>query len=923
MRLIKTTPLLSNRNVLLQHFNDTLALLTPIAGTEFASASWQFKYQTSANSKNITLDFSLFSLPHLKFVETIDLIFDEQVYQVSSAEFAKILFLSQASANSAGNYMPEFKMLTRLFSFMSEQGITCLNADDYQALFQYLMTMEVSASGVKQRFSSLGYLTAFPVNINTLKSTLQLYGIEGVLAHTSETLIKKSQKAAVETVTGLTLADYMAGASFNFLTLSVGRHYIDYCGKYFEQHYPLAKAFQTCLRELPEIIQQAFESQTGSRYNIKKVLQRHICAVLSGRNILTEPILTPNRFGNLQPVVGKERCELIQRLTQVFFWQQYQQACNQTVLLSEKALILLTKQLQLPERFDSFEFLRSMLLTQLTDISMPRDPEALLRQYCATLKDKREITLTQFFDTCALVKNQLLILAPQEKQNLAQLLAKADIPFASDAYAIKEFVGNVEAAGGTMMLALTGWRASEYGFPLAAIKVTDNQDILDSTYTPFRFMLNWVVPKTNGDTKLDREITLSSYLLATQLNSLFSDSDTAPCLYASDRKNIKKANDSSGIFSSRVLRMWQDFVYNYTPFVELRQLDDLKQKDVFSEDDRKEFTRLMQKYPDNAYTADFRHIMQKVTNELTQILATGQLSRGVNDKPGHKLFGFIKGTLAADELAVWQQHLDPLLQQKLKELTIEKREDLDRDLVKACTASVLKNCVYPTPHGFRHIWAEAVLRRYSGDVGWFIRSHFKHLDERFFMRYLRLKNFKDIHDIAKRTAVSSIVRMHLLTLRDDQRAYSGKFDVLMRRLGKATKVISLDELHEVAEQFAATEVIDLKANSWCNCILRRTTEKQAKCAVDGIPQRQNADPSLCLGCINGDIEEGHVVGIMIQVENDVKILKNLELPQSFKNKSKSTVINARKQFLTLKRNSGSNKYDDHIKYFDDALVSGG
>lgn len=472
------------------------------------------------------------------------------------------------------------------------------------------------------------------------------------------------------------------------------------------------------------------------------------------------------------------------------------------------------------------------------------------------------------------------------------------------------------------MLALTGWRASEYGFPLTAIEVTDNQDILDSTYTPFRFMLNWVVPKTNGETKLDREITISAYLLATQINGLFPNSDTNPCLYSSDMKKTA-VNDSSGMFSSRVLRMWQHFVQHYVPFIELRQLDDLKERAVLSENECQDFTRLTKTYPNNAYTADFRHTMKKVTDELPRLLTTGQLARNTKDRPAHKLFGFIKGTLTEDEMAVWQKQLDPLLQQKLAGLTIEKPADLSQDLVKTCTASVLDNCVYPTPHGFRHIWAEAVLRRYSGDVGWFIRSHFKHLDERFFMRYLRLKNFKDIHDIAMRTAISSIVRMHLLTLRDEERAYAGKLDVFIRRLGKSTKVISIDQMTEVADQYTATEVIDLKANSWCNCILRRTTEKQAKCAVDGEPQRQNADPSLCLGCINGDIEEGHVVGIMIQVENDVKILKNKELPELFKHKSKSTVINARKQFLQLKRNSRSNKYDAHIQYFDDALVIGG
>ena len=921
MRLIKATPLLSNLSGLLQHFNDTLALLTPIAGTEFASMNWKFKYRPSVNTTDMTLDFSIFDRPHLKFVETMDLTFDTEQYQISSIELAKILFLSQASSSSVGHYKVEFSMLTRLFAFLTEQGLTCVKIDDYQALFQYLMTMDVSASGVKPRFSSRGYGSAFPISINTLNSTLQLYGIEGVLSHTSGTYLKKAQKSAVEVVTGLTFADYMVGGSFNFLTLSVGRHYIDHCGSYFEQQYPLASAFQICLRELPEIIQHAFEQQIGSRYNGATAILKHIHAVLSGRDILIEPFLIKSGRQKSQFTLSKDRCELIQHLTQEFFWQQYQQACEQTLLLREQALALLAKQLRLPERFDSFELLRAMLLTQLTDIPLPRSPEALLRQYCATLKDKREITLTQFLDACAEVKKKLNKIAPQNKQSLAQLLAQADIPFASNAHAIREFVNNVEAAGGTMMLALTGWRASEFGFPLAAIKITDNLDILDSTYTPFRFMLNWVVPKTNGKTKLDREITLSTYLLANQLNSLFADTAMAPCLYLSTGK--KNTHDSSRVFSTRVRRMWRHFVQHYIPFSELRQLDALKEKSVLSKGERQNFTQLSQKYPDNAYTEDFRHTLQKVTDELPLLLATGQLGTNHNNTPSYKLFGYIKGTLSADEMTVWQQHLDPLLQQKLKELTIEKPADLAKNLVMTCTASILNNCVYPTPHGLRHIWAEAVLRRYSGDVGWFIRSHFKHLDERFFMRYLRLKNFKDIHDIAKRTAISAIVRMHLLTLRDEHRAYTGKFDVLIRRLGKATKVIPLNELHEVADQFTATEVIDLKANSYNNCILRRTTEKQAKCAVDGLPQRQNADPSLCLGCINGNIEEGHVVGIMIQVENHVKILNNHELPEYFKRKSKSTVINARKQFLTLKRNSGSNHYDAHIKYFDDALVMGG
>lgn len=921
MPLITVTPLLSSCNGLLQHFNDNLALLMPVTGTEFASPRWDFKYQTAKGASNITLDFSLFERPHLKFIETTSLSFDNEQYQINCVELAKILYLTQASAKSYGSYSKAFSALKRLFSFLREQGSTCVELDAYQALFQYFMTMDVSASGSRQRFSSLSYGTAFSLDIKKINSTLQVYGIEGVLAHTSETYIKKAQKSAIEAVTGLTMADYLTGGSFNFLTLSVGRHYIDHCGNYFERNYPLAKAFHACLQEGPEIIQQAFERQIGSRYDAGSNLLKHINAVLTGRDILIDPFLIKSGRQKGKFAVTKERCRLIKSLTQAFFWEQYNQALEDTSLLTEQSLALLAKQLELPERFDSFEFLRAMLLTQLTDTPLPRDPEALLRQYCATLNDKREITLTQFLDACTMIKRKLNKLTPQKESSLAQVLKEADIPFASDGFAIREFIGNVEAAGGTMMLALTGWRVSEYGFPLAAITIDNNQDILDSTYTPFRFIVNWVVPKTNGKTKLDREITLSAYLLAFQLNSLFAASDTAPCLYSS--KNKTDANQSSKVFESRVKRMWQHFVQHYAPFSELRKLDDLKRKPVLTESERRDFTQLTQKHPKNAYTADFLHIMKKVTNELPLLLATGQLSTQESERPRQKLFGFIKGTLAADEMMAWQQHLDPSLQQKLGELIIEKPTDLTPDIVRACTASVLNGCVFPSPHAFRHIWAEAVLRRYSGDVGWFIRSHFKHLDERFFMRYLRLKNFKSIHDIAKRNAVSSILRMHLLTLRDEHQNYGGKIHVFMRRMSKATKVLPIDELHEMVDEFAATEVIDLKANSWNDCILRRTTVKQAKCTIDGEPQRQNADPSLCIGCINESFEERHVLGMMLHTESHVKVLKTLGLPQIFKSKSKSTVINARKQLLDLKRNSGSNQYDDHIKYFEDALVIGG
>ena len=68
----------------------------------------------------------------------------------------------------------------------------------------------------------------------------------------------------------------------------------------------------------------------------------------------------------------------------------------------------------------------------------------------------------------------------------------------------------IEDAGATGFVGLTGWRASEYGFSLSNIDIDINPDPLDNQYTPWRFHVRWIVPKTSGNTPLPREITLDT-----------------------------------------------------------------------------------------------------------------------------------------------------------------------------------------------------------------------------------------------------------------------------------------------------------------------------------------------------------------------------------------------------------------------------
>src|SRR5690606_38130366 len=88
-------------------------------------------------------------------------------------------------------------------------------------------------------------------------------------------------------------------------------------------------------------------------------------------------------------------------------------------------------------------------------------------------------------------------------------------------------------------------------------------------------------------------------------------------------------------------------------------------------------------------------------------------------------------------------------------------EDVGPLLTEEITAEILGSCKYPTAHAFRHMWAEAVLRRFSGDLGSFIRSSFKHVSKDMWQAYICDK--ANIHTLksAKREVISSLLNSYI------------------------------------------------------------------------------------------------------------------------------------------------------------------
>ena len=231
---------------------------------------------------------------------------------------------------------------------------------------------------------------------------------------------------------------------------------------------------------------------------------------------------------------------------------------------------------------------------------------------------------------------------------------------------------------------------------------------------------------------------------------------------------------------------------------------------------------------------------------------------------------------------------------------------------------ILQDVAYPTPHAFRHVWAEAVLRRYRGDVGKFIRANFKHLDESFFMAYLRDKETNAVYQVAKRTTINAIVRQQLLSLTNNDREFAGGFDQLLTKAVNSTQVVSYEEYVELSNRISEERVINISPRPWVTCMLRVRTEAFAKCSEDGEPQPQKAEPKFCLGCINANIAAGNFNGIVIYIQPDINACRNESLPAFVRKMHEPIVRNALKRVRELAKNS--DKYNDFIQYLEDTLL---
>jgi hypothetical protein len=845
------------------------------------------------NFVSITIDF--FSIQSLKrtypnWCKKID---------IDIVWLAKILFLeSIKDTKSPSLIRAKFHSIIKTFYYLAQINQLQINQTYLPDYINYLLAHGVHEGVPSIRLSPIPYDTYIRgINIydwNKIQKLNQLPKI-GFTSNFSNSFILKILKNTINTLSAgdLTYSDWVEGGNFNHLTLDYGKYFIDHVSTFFHNHITMAIALKRTLRQGAEIIAKA--GLSPKERTLKSQWMIIISHFLSGKDV-----------SDISPAykskTNDRRLCTIQKITLETLRENLLPLHVLNLLLSENELYDIAKSSGVNLQNDHqqswlkhlVELRWSMLnpkYEQSQNILKATEYEYLMQVVSADI-DIDTIVNTIDSKLYHLTKTTELQLPNQSFFHSLGISTNK----AHKSKDIHSFIRLVEDSGKTLFIALTGWRESEFGFSLKNMKIRPNLDILDQYSCPVRYEIEWVVPKTGGDTKVKREITRTSYLCAMKMALLVNAKNEFPCLY-SFNVLTKNPNNSASFIKGIFVNAWAHFVQNYEPFTKLALLDELTglQK-IFklSDEDEFRYNYLSKRYVEENWDKLeldplLREAYRRSKNEFDRV----SFFQNTDIRHGY-VWAYRIGTLNLEHRKILDQYLSEETKQAINNLKSEN--EVTHIFTRNITNEIIGDCLYPTPHAFRHMWAEAVYRRFDGDAGWMIRSNFKHISQSMWLAYIRNKDNRRQHDRVKRQVVSSLLSNYI---RKKGRGYAGSTDKLLRRLFLRTQTATLDQLDIAIEQFSQIEIEDIKSNPWGFCILRKRSHLYAKCAELGTPQRQNASPSLCLGCTNNFIQDGNVEGILLGISNDINIIQNQKIPEAFRKASLKTIKYAHNQLKKL------------------------
>jgi hypothetical protein len=811
---------------------------------------------------------------------------------------AKIIFLTSIQGcRGSTTIRYTFDSIVKTFYFLAERNKQFIRLSDLEDFFNFVLMHSIHNNQLSVRLAPLSYHN-FSVGVDCrewlkiIKTlNLPLIGFDTPFSNSTTT---NALKNTIEIICAedLTFRDWKEGGSFNHLTLDYGKYYVEHCMAIFDQHISLATALRKTLNQASTIAKEA--GIFVNKKNLRSYVMVLIGNFLVGRNVDQLPKASIKKSSrNWLVSLENSTLKILRKNLQI--------AYALDTLTHESTLIKFADKIKLknPSK-NQLEWIKWTVQMRWTELSNPKNLSIL------NLRISEVRCLAPMFGSEFELEN----LSKLVDEAFSEILKEKEVLLPNIAFfqeaGIKEkstqssylfnFIRLVEIAGMVKFVAITGWRESEFGFTLKDIHPFQNLDLLDQLACPVRFEIEWFVPKTNGETKLKRELTRTAYDTALKLAELVNADDSSPCLY-SFTSSAKKPTLSGEFIKTNIAKPWQHFVENYGPFKQVALIDELnalKLKQNRTELEDVELKLLSGRYANEHWQeieSDLllRAAFDRAKNEFERVVFS--LSY---DSRRKAIWEYRQGTLNAEYSRLFDTYLSEESKNAIH--AIKSENHIIPSFTKFVMNELLSDCLYPTPHPFRHMWAESVYRRFDGDVGWMIRSNFKHISLNMWLAYIRNKDNRRQHDRVKRKIVSSLLSNYVLK---KGVGYAGAMDKFLRRIFLHTQTATLDELNDFVEHYSRTEILDIKASPWGYCILRKRGQSVAKCAEQGVPQRQNASPEFCLGCTNNLTQAGNVEGILLGIANDLNVLRNKNVPASFQRSSFTTVQNAYKQLRKL------------------------
>lgn len=837
---------------------------------DFYSDTWRIMQPGERES---TLDFSEFDKQYLNANSDtyIELGEKKEKIHLDTKTIAKIYVMNNITLKSSNNARIALLFVKHIFAFLVFRNEKSLSQHNIKEFHSFFLTQSVDDGKISSRLSPMTYGSSYGKhNLQQVQMRLSRLGIKGFLSGISKKINSKALNHVCKALLNITLNEFKKDGSYNFLGLKTGQLYIDHLRTIFENDL----LFGTVCEQSIKKTQAKFEFHTLTRGDQSKWNQLFVKIFLGDEEVSFKSILGVS----------------VDNVTTYFKKELLNQYCSQYKKfqsLNTDNIALLIERLGIEHRFDAVEVIRTLMLQKYYFINEEKSSKNVWDAYISSLSNSdvhEKYVSIPSIDNVFLMMEDIISkynfnferLQKEIKLWYIKIHRKGDI---GGYKTLKQHINRIIDAGTSLFVAYTGYRKSEYSFPLSSISSTINLDILDNSYVPFRYHLKWIIPKTNGGTKLNREITSQCYQIALQLSEIIGKENKIPCLYSTVNFEIKK-NSSVKAISRSVVSNWNDFVKNYNIFVELEKLQDLNKK-TYSNLSKKEITLhsiLESKYDfSSKEVINLIKIKDELKNDLPILECTHAISTSNNKNVGFKESlnefksnGFSKN-LFHNNL------IKKVLSDDTRRWLLSENQLLKKSDMRKINQELLNNRKYPSPHAFRHIWAESVLSRYQGDVGAVIRHQFCHLDNSFFMAYLRNKDASTLLDAARVTILNSMVDTLLLEAENSNPEAVGGFANFVKKAALMTHIVDSNKARELRERIKG-RIISMQTLPFATCLPREGCESRAKCAEFGEVQPHNARPSFCLNCINSLITSGNIKGIWMTISPFVKECMNDDIP---------------------------------------------